>query len=357
MSEETPQEFTRFFQKSSRFIYYGLFLVILTIFLLIFSLGMGAMDIHPGTIVRVLSGKISGNVELLESIKANQIAVVWEIRLPRILSGALVGAGLAIAGCIFQSLLRNPLADPYTIGVSTGAAFGASLAILLNITLGLFLSSTTFAFLFAFLTLIAVIAIAQKGGGILTSNLILAGIIISSILSSGISFIKMIAGENVSAIVFWLMGSLSSRQWNDVRLVAPIVIIGGLIAWVFADDLNIMVLGDESAQTLGVNTQRTRLVYLIIGSAITAACVSVSGIIGFIGLIVPHILRFWTTANNRVLIPLSAVTGALILCLADNTVRLISSSEIPVGVLTTLIGGPFFIYIFLHKPDKDTAIL
>ncbi len=357
MNEKTSQKFPEYFKKNSHFLWYGLILAAVTVVLLIFSLAMGAMEIRPDTIIRILAGKISGKSEILESIKANQIAVVWEIRLPRILCGLFVGSGLAISGCIFQSLLRNPLADPYTIGVSTGAAFGASLAILLNITFGFFLSSTAFAFTFAFFTLVLVILIAQKGGGMFTSNLILSGIIISSILSSGISFIKMIAGENVSAIVFWLMGSLPSRQWSDIRLVAPVVLIGGLIAWIFADDLNIMVLGDESAQTLGVNTQRTRLIYLIIGSAITAACVSVSGIIGFVGLIVPHILRFWTTGNNRILIPLSAVTGSLILCLADNTVRLISNSEIPVGVLTTLIGGPFFIYIFLKKTDKQTGVL
>ena len=227
----------------------------------------------------------------------------------------------------------------------------------MNITYGVFFSTTAFAFLFAFLTLIFVILIAQKGGGMLSSNLIISGIIVSSILSSGISFIKMIAGENVSAIVFWLMGSLSSRQWSDVKLVAPIVLIGGLIAWIFADDLNIMVLGDETAQTLGVNTRRIRLLYLIVGSSVTAACVAVSGIIGFIGLIVPHTLRFWISGNNRVLLPLSALTGALILSLADNATRLFSTSEIPVGVLTTLIGGPFFIYIFLRKTGNPSGDL
>lgn len=351
------QQFTSYQRKSKKYLFQALILLTFILLLLVLTLSMGAMDIHPETIIRIIIGKITANPELLQTIKPNQIAVVWDIRLPRILCGIFVGAGLSISGVIFQSLLRNPLADPYTIGVSTGAAFGASLAILLNIIYGVFFSTTAFAFLFAFLTLIFVILIAQKGGGMLSSNLIISGIIVSSILSSGISFIKMIAGENVSAIVFWLMGSLSSRQWSDVKLVAPIVLIGGLIAWIFADDLNIMVLGDETAQTLGVNTRRIRLLYLIVGSSVTAACVAVSGIIGFIGLIVPHTLRFWISGNNRVLLPLSALTGALILSLADNATRLFSTSEIPVGVLTTLIGGPFFIYIFLRKTGNPSGDL
>jgi iron complex transport system permease protein len=349
------QQFAAYQKKSKKNLLLSAAFFILILLLLVLTLNMGAMNIGTNTILQIILGKITNNTEILQTIKPNQIAVIWDIRLPRILCGIFVGAGLSISGVIFQSLLRNPLADPYTIGVSTGAAFGASLAILLNITYGLLFSTAAFAFIFAFLTLISVILISQKGGGMLSSSLIISGIIVSSILSSGISFIKMIAGEDVSAIVFWLMGSLSSRQWSDVRLVVPIVIIGGVIAWIFSDDLNIMILGDETAQTLGVNTRRIRLIYLIIGSSITAGCVAVSGIIGFIGLIVPHILRFWITRNNRILLPLSGLIGALILCLADNATRLFSNSEIPVGVLTTLIGGPFFIYIFLRKSDKTSG--
>ena len=318
----------------------GVFISALILVVVIATMRMGAMDISISTILKIFVGKLTGKSEMLEGIKASQVAVVWEIRLPRILCGLFVGAGLAVAGVIFQSLLRNPLADPYTLGVSTGAAFGASLAILLNITSGLFYSTTLFAFIFAFLTLISVILIAQKGGGLLSSNLIISGIIVGSILSSAISFIKMLAGESVSAIVFWIMGSLASRQWQNVFTLVPIVTICTLIAWLFADDLNIMVLGDDAAKTLGVNTERTRFIFLVLGSCITAACVAVSGVIGFIGLIVPHMLRFRLTADNRMLIPLSALTGALMLSLADNATRLLSASEIPVGVLTTLLGGP-----------------
>ncbi len=328
-------------------------LVLLVVCLILF-VGMGAMEIGAGKSLSILLGKLTGGVpQLLASgVKENEIAVVWDIRLPRVLCGIMVGTGLSVSGVIFQSLLRNPLADPYTLGVSTGAAFGASLAILASVTYGIMLSTAAFAFLFAFLTLLLVIFIAQRGGGMFASNLIISGIIVSAILSSGISFIKMMAGEEVSAIVFWLMGSLSSRRWSDVLLVTPFVLVGAVIAYVFANDLNVMTLGEREARTLGVNTKRIRLMYLILGSCITAACVAVSGVIGFIGLVVPHILRYWLTPDNRLLIPLSGLMGGLLLSVADNATRMMASSEIPVGVLTTLIGGPFFIYVFIRRQKK-----
>lgn len=331
-----------------KYVLIGLGLFILILITMVFAVGMGAMQIGFGESLRILWEKLTGNA--LEGVKANAIAVVWEIRLPRVLCGLFVGMGLAVAGAIFQSLLGNPLADPYTLGVSTGAAFGASLAILLNIMFALVLSTTAFAFGFAFLTLILVLLIARRSGDLTTNSLIISGIIIGTILSAGISFIKMTAGEDVSAIVFWIMGSLVSRQWSHVFLVMPIVLIASIVAYAFANDLNVMTLGDNSAQSLGVNTKRIRLLYLILGSCLTAACVSASGVIGFVGLVVPHLLRMWLTANNRVLIPLSALLGGLLLMLADNATRLLSGGEIPVGVLTTLLGGPFFLFVFSKRP-------
>ncbi|MEM0528748.1 iron ABC transporter permease [Zongyangia sp. HA2173] len=335
--------------KRRRCLVIGALLLAAILLLLVAFVGMGAMNLGFAETWDILLGKITGDAGRLAVHGANEVAVVWEIRLPRILCGILVGMGLSVAGVIFQSLLRNPLADPYTLGVSTGAAFGASLAILLALTAGIVVSTTAMAFLFAFLTLVVVILISKKGGGIASSNLIIAGIIVSAILSSGLSFMKMVAGEDVSAIVFWLMGSLASREWGDVAIVAPVVLLGSLIAFGFAGDLNVMVLGDKSARNLGVNTGRIRLLYLILGSCITAACVAVSGIIGFVGLVVPHMLRFWLTSDNRLLLPLSGLLGGLLLSVADNATRLLSVSEVPVGVLTTLIGGPFFIYVFIKR--------
>jgi len=342
----------RYKKNNKRYLITGVVFLCVLWALLVFTVSLGAMNIGLGTICDILLAKLTGNEQLLKGIKPNMVSVVWDIRLPRVICGICVGMGLSIAGTVFQSLLQNPLADPYTLGVSTGAAFGASLAIFMNIMFGVIVSIPIFAFIFAFITLVLVIVIAGRGGGLLSSNLIIAGIIVSAILSSGISFLKMLAGENVGAIVFWLMGSLSSRSWSDVLLVFPVVFTGGILAFMFSNDLNVMTMGDKNATALGVNTKRLRLLYLILGSCITAACVSVCGIIGFIGLIVPHMLRFRFTSDNRVLIPLSALAGGMLLSIADNVTRLLTTSEIPVGVLMTLIGGPFFIYIFVKRGKR-----
>lgn len=327
-----------------KFVAVGLILIMLLLVTAGVSLCLGTMKISITDIVNVLTGK---------AVAENIRAVVWNIRLPRIICAIAVGGGLAVGGVIFQGILQNSLADPYTIGISTGASFGASIALLLSISFGIYFPVTLCALLGSLLTLVCVIFIAGKGKSLESSNLIIAGIIISSVLSSGVSFIKMLAGESVGAIVFWIMGSMSAVGWNDVALVLPVVVIGTAWAMVMADKLDIMSLGDNNAKALGVNTNRVRLVYLIIGSLITAACVSVCGVIGFVGLIVPHLLRFWLTAKNSVLIPLSAVMGGVLLLLADSITRIFSAGEIPVGVLTTLIGGPFFIFVFTYQGGRS----
>jgi iron complex transport system permease protein len=322
-------------------------LIVLTVIL---SVNLGRAEIGVMTVVRVILGKATLHEGILQAVKPSTVAIVWDIRLPRILIAVLVGSGLAVSGAVFQALLMNPLADSYTIGVSTGAAFGAVVSIYLT----LFFTEHTlptmpFAFLGALLTLLLVIKIATRGGYMSSSNLVIAGIIVSSILSAGISFLKNASGEQVSAIIYWLMGNLSARAWNHVTVSAPLIALGTLVCTWFAGDLNILCLGEQEARSLGVNTQKIRRIYLITASLITAVCVSVSGIIGFIGLIVPHLLRFWLTSDNRALIPLSALLGGTLLLLADNVSRVLFDVEIPVGVMTTLLGGPFFMYLFITR--------
>jgi iron complex transport system permease protein len=327
----------------------AVFLCIALVVLVILALGLGVMTIPADRILRIVWGKLSGNPDWHRGISPGMTAVVWELRLPRILTSILVGAGLAVCGVIFQGILQNPLADPYTLGISTGAAFGASLAIFLNIVMGLALPISFTALVFSALTLMLVLLIAQRGSGLVSANLIMAGIILSAILSAGISFMKMLSGENVGAIVFWLMGSLSARDWNDAFLLTLVIPAAAVLASFFAADLNILTLGNRSAESLGVEVKRVRLFYLLLGAAITAVCVSVCGVIGFVGLIVPHLLRMAVTSDNRLLLPLSALLGGILLCAADTCARLLSSGEIPVGVLTTLLGGPFFLFIFLRR--------
>lgn len=323
---------------------------------IVISTGMGYVHLTAVDVIKILAAKLTGRTNIIEGMDKIFPVVVFDVRLPRILSAAVVGAGLAISGVVFQGILLNPLADPYTLGVSAGAAFGASLAILLNIGFMGTASVPLFAFIGAAVTLLFVMYLAASGGGVSSANLILSGIIVAAILSAGISFLKYIADEQVSVIIFWLMGSFGSRTWADVGLVFLFVGCGFLIFMFFARDLNLMSLGNRTASSLGVDTKRVTLALLITASLIAAVCVSVSGIIGFIGLLVPHMMRLLTGPDNRRLIPISLLAGAILLLTADTITRAVLPSEIPIGVLTALIGGPFFCYIF-RKQQKARKIL
>jgi iron complex transport system permease protein len=323
---------------------------------IVISSAMGYIRLPAMDVIKIIMAKISGRLSLIEGMDKLFPVVVFEVRLPRILSAAIVGAGLAISGVVFQGILLNPLADPYTLGVSAGAAFGASLAILLNIEFMGTASVPLFAFIGAVATLFFVMYLSASGGGVSSTNLILSGIIVAAILSAGISFLKYIADEQVAVIIFWLMGSFGSKTWTDVGLTFLFVGCGFLIFMFFARDLNLMSLGDRTASSLGVDTQKVTLMLLVTASMIAAICVSVSGIIGFVGLLVPHMMRLLTGPDNRRLIPISLLAGAILLLAADTITRAVLPSEIPIGVLTALIGGPFFCYIF-RKQQKTRKML
>ncbi|OPX37118.1 MAG: iron ABC transporter permease [Desulfobacteraceae bacterium 4484_190.2] len=326
-----------------------LYFISLLLACIILSTGMGYIKISPLQVIKVVISRITGTSDLLQGMDSVFPYVIMDVRLPRILTSAIVGAGLSVAGVIFQGILLNPLADPYTLGISAGAAFGASIALLLDV---MFIGCYTvplFAFIGAVLTLLAVMFISSSGGQTSSNNLILSGIIVAAILSAGISFIKYVADEQVSIIIFWLMGSFGSKSWTDVFLILLFVLTGFVICLFFARDLNIMTLGDRSAGSLGIETNRLRIVLLVTASLITAGCVSVSGIIGFVGLVIPHLMRFFVGPDNRKLLPASALVGAILLLCADTITRAVLPTEIPIGVLTALIGGPFFCYIFRKR--------
>ena len=317
--------------------------------LVLLSTGLGFLAVSPGGVLRVLLSRIAGLPDLVKGLEEAQVLVITQVRLPRILTSALVGSGLAMAGAVFQGILLNPLADPYTLGVSAGAAFGASLGFLLGVPfLGLY-TIPFMAFVFALATLGAVLWLAAGGERYSSQNLILSGVIVAAILSAGIGLIKHLADEQVSVIIFWLMGSFASKTWWEVWMCLGAVLLGGGVIMFFARDLNILSLGDKSAASLGVETDRVRLILLGVTSLVTAVCVSVSGIIGFVGLVVPHLMRFLVGPDNRVLIPVSALGGALLLVGADTLTRTALPHEVPIGVLTALIGGPYFCYIFRKR--------
>jgi iron complex transport system permease protein len=330
----------------------GFLVVLFSLFLfasMLVSLSMGYMDIPILDILKIILGKTSAaGIDAPSMIEAFE-TVLFDIRLPRILTCAAVGAALAVSGVLFQGILLNPLADPYTLGVSAGAAFGASIAILLNLSAAL-VSVPGFAFAGACATLFFVLFLSYSpdgpAGGLSSNNLILSGIIVAAILSAGISFLKFIADEQVSVIIFWLMGSFASRTWPQFLLVSVFLTLGFCLSVFFARDLNLISMGDRSAISLGVDLKKVTLILLITGSMLAAVSVAISGIIGFVGLLVPHMIRFLTGPDNRKLLPISMLAGATLLLWADTITRAVLPHEIPIGVLTALIGGPVFCWIF-----------
>lgn len=316
---------------------------------------MGYIRIPIQEMFQILFFKISGSVSELMQINETHLAVIADVRLPRILTCTGVGAALALSGVLFQGILLNPLADPYTLGVSAGAAFGASIAILLNLG-STYVSVPIFAFGGAILTLFMVVFLSYSSknplSGLSSNNLILSGVIVAAILSAGISFLKFLANEQVSVIIFWLMGSFASKTWADVWVVSLFMATGFFVSMFYARDLNLIALGSKPASSLGVDQKKITLILLTAGSILAAICVSISGIIGFVGLLVPHMIRFITGPDNRKLIPLSMLCGGILLLFADTVTRAVLPHEIPIGVLTALTGGPVFCWIFKKNRFK-----
>jgi len=333
----------------------GIVLLAMLLVSVVLSATMGYMNVPVSDVLEVVFRHFSGAGSELDPVT---VAVVADVRLPRILAAVLVGGVLAVCGTIFQAILLNPLADPYTLGISSGAAFGASLVIVLQV-FGLALPSALSVPLFAFAgsvaTLFAVLTLAAGDRRLSSTSLILSGVIVAAILSAAIGFLKFLADEQVGIIIFWLMGSLSGVSWQDIFVLTPIALAGLAICLLYGRELNIMATGERAAATLGVNTVRLRWILLVTCSLMTALCVSVSGIIGFVGLIVPHLLRHLISPDNRWLIGLSFLGGGLLLLFADTLTRAVLPAEVPIGVLTALIGGPFFCVIFKKRQQDGTA--
>ncbi|MCP3898337.1 MAG: iron ABC transporter permease [Desulfobacteraceae bacterium] len=327
----------------------------LLILMILLSSSMGYMDIGFKDIGKIILWKITNSAGFITDIPETIRVIIVDIRLPRILTCAAVGGALAVSGVLFQGILLNPLADPYTLGVSAGAAFGACIAILLNLG-AFFVSIPLFAFVGSISTLLLVIFLSgsssKTGTGFSSNNLILSGIIIAAILSAGISFLKYMADEQVSVIIFWLMGSFASKTWLDVFAVLSFLTIGFLISLFYARDLNLISLGEKAASSLGVDIRKVTIILLVTGSLLAAISVSVSGIIGFVGLLVPHMVRLITGPDNIKVLPISMIAGASLLLFADTITRAVLVHEIPIGVLTALIGGPVFCWIFKKSHQK-----
>ncbi len=279
--------------------------------------------------------------------------IVLDIRLSRILLSCLVGACMGVAGTVFQGILRNPLADPFTLGVSSGAAFGATFVIYLGLTHTFFgLTLLPVAGLIGSLGALAiVIALGKIHGELRRETLVLAGIVVATFLAALISLLKALDEEAVSAMIFWIMGSFQGRGWQHVVLLLPYMVVGLRLIWRYSRELDILCMGDLQARHLGVDVGRVRIMLLLGASLMTGAAVAVSGIIGFVGLVVPHFARMLLGAEHRPLLLMSGLLGALLLIWSDVLAKTILDGgvELPVGVVTALLGGPFFCLLLKHR--------
>ncbi|SEW32343.1 vitamin B12 ABC transporter permease BtuC [Natrinema salifodinae] len=273
--------------------------------------------------------------------------IVADIRLPRIALAATVGFGLAAAGTVMQGFFRNPLADPSIIGVSSGAAAGAVAAIAFPALVPLS-SVHLSAFIGALVTAFLVYAIATDGGRTPVATLLLAGVAIQAFLGALISYMLVHSGDDLRQAVVWMMGHLNNTTWEDVRFALPVALLGVLVLGAYARDLNVLLLGEEDAHHLGVDVERTKIYLLALASIVTAAGVAVAGVIGFVGLVVPHVMRLIVGPDHRILLPTSALAGASFLVVTDTIARA-GPAEVPVGIITAFVGVPFFLFLLVRR--------
>jgi iron complex transport system permease protein len=317
---------------------------------LVAGAAFGAVPVAPADVVGAVDHAVRG-----ERLSADE-AVVIDLRLPRVLLAALVGACLAGAGVLYQALFRNALADPYILGVSSGAGLGASLALAMGGLGAISLVSVPLAaFAGALLTILLVAAIATRRGVMDTLSLLLAGVAVSYTLAALTSFVLVVRREQMSRIVFWMMGGLQGAAWQQVAVVGAMLVVGLAVPAFFTRELDMILLGDERAGELGVNVERFKRVVLGAASLLVSAAVSVSGLIGFIGLMTPHMARLVLGPDHRLLLPASVLSGAVVMVLADLLARVaLAPIEVPVGIVTALAGGPVFVVLLMRARKGRT---
>lgn len=333
---------------------------ILAIVLIFISIGIalvnGQADISLGQIYQILVYKFSGGlIGSVEHLPASSVNIVWFLRMPRIFLAILVGMGLAVSGVVMQAVVQNPLADPYILGISSGASLGATFAILIGFGTSAFFAQFGLAlgaFVGAVLATILVLILAAVGGKMTSTKLVLSGLIISALGGALSNLIVYLANnaEGIKTVTFWSMGSLASASWTKLPLVGSLVLALTLYFFMQARILNTMLLGDEVAVTLGIRLTFYRKIYMMLSALLTSIIVANSGMIGFVGLIIPHIIRGFFGSDHRLLLPLSAFSGALFMIWADLFARsILTGVELPIGIITAIIGAPVFIYIIVKK--------
>jgi len=352
---------TSYFKRTSRWKLVIILLIVALFAVVLVSLNVGYAQISFGNILAILGKQLPFVNSYIDSslVIPKDAAIILQIRLPRIIAGVVVGAALAAAGVVYQGVFKNPMADSYVLGVSAGAAVGASFSILFGVGfsfLGLRFVQIA-AFLGALFAMFLVYNIARVGSRVPVSTLLLCGIAVNFFLYAVVALLEVIAGDELHAIVFWLIGGFSNVLWSDIWAVLPFVVVGIAMTFLYTRDLNLLALGEETAQHLGVRVERAKQVLLVLASLVTAAAVSLSGLVGFVGLMVPHITRLVIGPDHRILFPASTIVGAIFLVMCDALARVVatpfaSTLELPVGIITMLAGAPFFILLFRKKKQS-----
>ncbi len=321
------------------------------LFSMTFAVMVGSVDLTPFVVWEVLASKIG--LSLGEGVKKAQAIIIWEIRAPRVVLAAVVGAALAISGAAIQALVKNSIADPYILGVSSGASVGATSVILLGAFSMLGVYALSFAaFLGAILSVIVVFFLARVNGRTSVIRLLLAGIAVSLVLSAITNFMLMMSKQQggIQAVMHWMLGSLAGAKWSNIGIPAFTLLIVFCLLWMNYRQLNALLLGEETAATLGINLEKFRIFIIIFVSLLTGVVVAVSGSIGFVGLIIPHIVRMFVGSNYKFVLPISALLGAVFLVWADLVARIVvAPEEMPIGIITALCGSPFFIWMLRRQ--------
>ena len=330
-----------------------LLLAVLLVLAFLWALSIGTVKLSFVQIYEGIVNQFTSGMAIETAGQGPVHDIIWLLRLPRLVLAALVGMGLSVCGVIMQSVVKNPLADPYILGISSGASLGATAAILLGIGVALGENFVGIAaFIGAFAMSLGVLFISNLGGRSNSIKLLLGGMALSAVCGAFSSFIVYFANnkEGMQSIAYWMMGSFAGAKWENLMIIAPIVILAVLFLWTQSRMLNLMLLGDESALTLGTDLHIYRQIYLLVSSLIVGFVVYSAGMIGFVGLVVPHVIRMLVGTDHKKLIPVSALTGAVFLVIADGLCRvIIPRTELPIGILISLIGAPCFVYLMIKK--------
>ena len=330
-----------------------LLLAVLLVLAFLWALSIGTVKLSFVQIYEGIVNQFTSGMAIETAGQGPVHDIIWLLRLPRLVLAALVGMGLSVCGVIMQAVVKNPLADPYILGISSGASLGATAAILLGIGVALGENFVGIAaFIGAFAMSLGVLFISNLGGRSNSIKLLLGGMALSAVCGAFSSFIVYFANnkEGMQSIAYWMMGSFAGAKWENLMIIAPIVILAVLFLWTQSRMLNLMLLGDESALTLGTDLHIYRQIYLLVSSLIVGFVVYSAGMIGFVGLVVPHVIRMLVGTDHKKLIPVAALTGAIFLIVADGLCRvIIPRTELPIGILISIIGAPCFVYLMIKR--------